>query len=117
MFYVKAKINEEVSINIDITDENVFTKCPGCEKEQQVDLQEILKDGDLFGTTVICADCTKKENIGIKCGKCGNINKEIDYFCRQCSNPIQDKGVCPNCGDERCGSKHNYCGTCGAPLK
>lgn len=61
MFYVKADINDACSIKIDITDENVFTTCPKCGVEHAVDIQEILSDGegDLYGTSIFCTDCTR----------------------------------------------------------
>lgn len=60
MFYVKSKINEESEIHIDITDENVFTRCPGCGAEIPVDIVEGIRneDLDLFGTAIYCHECT-----------------------------------------------------------
>ena len=43
MFYVKQKISEDAGVNIDITDENVFTRC-------------------INGTSILCGDCTKMQN-------------------------------------------------------
>lgn len=63
MFYIKNKINEETEITTEITDENVFTRCPNCEKEIAVDLAEILRDdGDLYGTSVYCSECSAELN-------------------------------------------------------
>jgi len=52
----------QANITTEITDENVFTQCPGCGSEVSIDLVELFSDGagDLFGTAVYCADCTKK---------------------------------------------------------
>lgn len=60
MFYVKETVSDSMDITIEINDENVFCKCPRCGDEVQVDLQEILSDGDLFGTSVFCERCSKK---------------------------------------------------------
>ena len=62
MFYVKERINEGAEISIDITDENVFCRCPICGREVLVDLEDVLGDGngDLFGTSVMCEDCSRK---------------------------------------------------------
>lgn len=64
MFYVKEKISETADINIEINDENVFCRCPYCGKEVQVDIADILSDGesDLFCTSVLCDSCTKNVN-------------------------------------------------------
>lgn len=67
MFYVKEKIGDTAEVNIEINDENVFCRCPKCGSEVQLDLAEILSDGesDLFGTSVLCGRCV--ENMyGIK---------------------------------------------------
>ena len=62
MFYIKTKQYCGKTINIEITDENVFTRCPGCGREMPVDLAEIFADGegDLFNTQVQCAACTNE---------------------------------------------------------
>ncbi|WP_245157183.1 hypothetical protein [Anaerovorax sp. IOR16] len=58
-FFVRRKLNNGSEIITSITHENVFTQCPVCGKEIQVDLQEILKDkeGELFGTSIYCKEC------------------------------------------------------------
>lgn len=55
MFYVKETIGDTTEINIEINDENVFCRCPVCGRE-------VLGDGkgDLFGTSVMCEDCSRK---------------------------------------------------------
>jgi transcription elongation factor Elf1 len=61
MFYVKMEFND-LSVKADITDENVYTICPVCGKEHQVDLQELLTTGeaDLYSTSVFCKECSEK---------------------------------------------------------
>lgn len=62
MFYVKTKVNGETTITTEITDENVFTRCPKCGKEFDVHLSGVLTNGgDLCGTTVYCAECSAKK--------------------------------------------------------
>jgi len=46
MFYVKTQLNEETALTTEITDENVFTRCPRCGSEIAVDLADILSDGE-----------------------------------------------------------------------
>ncbi len=58
MFYVKETVSDSMDVTIEINDENVFCRCPRCGDEVQVDLQEILKEGDLFGTAVLCENCS-----------------------------------------------------------
>lgn len=57
MLYVKANLNEDCDIKIAITDENVFTHCSLCGKELKVDIEALLKDGDLLGTKIYCEKC------------------------------------------------------------
>lgn len=62
MYYVKSKLTEETEINIEITDENVFTRCKGCGAEIPVDIvEESHIDGfDLCGTVCYCHMCSTK---------------------------------------------------------
>jgi len=61
MFYVKQNFGYAEVIT-EITDENVYCRCPDCGKEVQVDLAEAFADGeiDLLGTAVLCCECTKR---------------------------------------------------------
>ena len=61
MFYVKAKINDEVEITAEIHDDNVFCICSGCGSEVEVDLAEVfgISGSDLYGTAVYCLECSK----------------------------------------------------------
>lgn len=72
MFYAKERLNDSMEISIEITDENVFCRCPNCGVEVAVDIGEILSDGesDLFGTAVFCDECGKKVRTGGGC--CGH---------------------------------------------
>ena len=62
MFYVKEQLNDAMEFSIEINDENVFCRCPRCGTEIQVDLAEVFADEeiDLFGTAVMCKNCSKK---------------------------------------------------------
>jgi len=62
MFYIKSKQQSGKTVKTDITDENVFTRCPECERELPVDLAEVFGDGegDLFSTSIVCSACTQK---------------------------------------------------------
>ncbi len=70
MFYVKEQFNETVVVSTEINDKNVFCHCPHCGVEVQVDLAEVFADGDvdLFGTAVLCGECSKKLMGGNACG-------------------------------------------------
>ena len=59
MFYVKEKINDAMEVSIEINDENVFCTCPKCGKEVEVDLVEVLEEGDLVSTQVCCNTCSE----------------------------------------------------------
>ena len=62
MYYVKSKLADGCEINIDITDENVFTRCPNCGAEIPIDIvEESQIDGfDLCGTVCYCHECSVK---------------------------------------------------------
>ncbi len=62
MFYVKDKLGNASEIKVAISDENVFTICPLCGAEVDVDLLEITKDEpfDVEGSSVLCSECSKK---------------------------------------------------------
>lgn len=66
MFYVKERLSDTTEVSIEINDENVFTRCPGCGSEVSIDLAELLSDGesDLFGTAVYCKKCSRKVRNG-----------------------------------------------------
>ena len=54
MFYLKHK-----GERLEIRDDNVYTICPRCGKEHQVDLHDILSSEHvaLYGTAVYCKKC------------------------------------------------------------
>lgn len=57
MFYTKIKISEGTTLTTELTDENVFTRCPECGKEVAIDLCDVFADGgDLFGTAIYCSN-------------------------------------------------------------
>lgn len=77
MFYVKSKMNgndkASAEIAVEITDENVFTRCPSCGAEIPVDIVEEIRNGDfdLFGTAVYCNDnCLEAMRKKIKSASC-----------------------------------------------
>jgi predicted nucleic acid-binding Zn ribbon protein len=61
MFYLKTELAEGVALETEITDENVFTRCPECGAKVRVDLAAFMgdEDFDLYGTGVYCDDCAK----------------------------------------------------------
>ena len=59
MFYVKSQLDESTTLLTEITDENVFTRCPDCGQEVSVVIDD---EGqlDLFGVGVCCTECSRK---------------------------------------------------------
>lgn len=63
MFYVKKEIGNDIVVKIDLYDDEIYTQCPICGEEIQIDgefLAQILNGGDLIGTSVYCEKCSKK---------------------------------------------------------
>lgn len=64
IIYHKLSVNDEVEIRVPIYNDEIFTQCPGCGKEIQVEpdtLAEIIKDGgDMGGTSIYCKECSLK---------------------------------------------------------
>ncbi|GIO23930.1 hypothetical protein [Oceanobacillus sp. J11TS1] len=64
MLYHKITSENGTTKMVDLYEDEIFSICPSCGIEQEVDtelLQSILTDGDFGGTSVYCAECTKKE--------------------------------------------------------
>ena len=61
MFYVKTQLDANSAIVTEITDGNVFTRCPDCGCEIGVDLNDVIDDGqlDLHGLRVCCPKCSR----------------------------------------------------------
>lgn len=61
MFYIKVATKAGNTI-YQITDKNVYTKCPECGKDHTVNLEEIIRNkGEEFslrGTRVLCPKCS-----------------------------------------------------------
>jgi translation initiation factor 2 beta subunit (eIF-2beta)/eIF-5 len=51
VLYIKTKLNDQVEIKIDLYEDEIFTTCPVCGKEHQVDAKKIE---DWVGTSVSC---------------------------------------------------------------
>ncbi len=70
MFYTKLMLSENSKVITRLSDKNVYSICPKCGKEIQVNLSDVLKeeDTDLHTTCVYCKSCAKKwlENWGVK---------------------------------------------------
>jgi hypothetical protein len=62
MFYVKTHLADGMSATTEITEGNVFCRCPDCGSEVAVDLAEVLGDGvsDLLATSVCGPSCTAR---------------------------------------------------------
>ena len=61
MFYVKSNFGC-TDVITELHCDNIFTRCPKCGGELNVDLAEVFLDGDadLESTSIICSACTEK---------------------------------------------------------
>lgn len=80
MFFVKTRIDDKTILTTKITDENVFTPCPECGAEVQVDLADLAEDGelDLYGTSVCCPECSKHHWAELEQDDSENLEAEGD---------------------------------------
>ena len=63
MLYVKTNISSDVQIKVDLYDDEIYTQCPKCGKEMQVEtevLKQILEDSDLASSSLYCEKCSKE---------------------------------------------------------
>ena len=62
MFYIKTELPDGKTVKTEVTDENVFTRCPGCGDEVSVDLAELFSDSesDLYGTCLLYTSTLKR---------------------------------------------------------
>lgn len=63
MFYLKKTIGNDIEMNIDIFEDEIFTRCGGCGKEMPVEVDvliHVLEEGDLAGCSVFCKECAEK---------------------------------------------------------
>ncbi len=62
MFYVKTQLNDDAMLEVDITETNVFCRCPLCGSEVPVDLDDFTGDEEfsVYSSEVACAKCSKK---------------------------------------------------------
>lgn len=66
MFYMKHK-----GKRLEINDDNVYAICPGCGKEEKVNLKDILscEHADLNSTAVYCEECSAQREQDRVAGK------------------------------------------------
>ena len=63
MFYVKTKLNDDSVLEVDITRDNVFCRCPLCGAEVQINLEDDYigdKDFSVQNSEVACEKCSRK---------------------------------------------------------
>lgn len=63
MFYVKTNISDDIEIKVDLYDDEIYTQCPKCGKEIQLEaehLAEIVKDQGLSDTSTYCEKCSEE---------------------------------------------------------
>ncbi|GMA50183.1 hypothetical protein GCM10025857_15400 [Alicyclobacillus contaminans] len=69
MFYLKTE-HDGKPIQVDIYDDEIYTRCSNCGKEFQVDtelLRQVLSDGgDFASTSLSCCDAERPELVRVK---------------------------------------------------
>lgn len=64
MLYVRTQLNDQIDIKIDLYEDQIFSTCPLCGREEQVEtdvIVSILSNGaDFAGTNIYCNECTKE---------------------------------------------------------
>lgn len=60
MYYIKTKLASGVTLDVEL-DGKVFTRCPTCGKEIELDLKELASDTDFdfYGTNTYCKTCSE----------------------------------------------------------
>lgn len=65
MIFIKAKINQDIEIKVDLYGDEFRSYCPNCHKEHDVTIEDvaqiILDGGDLASTQIYCESCSTKE--------------------------------------------------------
>lgn len=63
MIYHKVELSNGRYVNIDLHEDELFSECPKCYTEVQVDIEAIQSmienGGDFSGTNVYCEKCSK----------------------------------------------------------
>lgn len=60
MIYVKAPLDDHSTIEIGITHDNTFTRCPKCGRETKIDLSDFVDEEDFDATNfdMLCEKCS-----------------------------------------------------------
>jgi len=63
LLYIKTKLNEHVEIKVELYEDEIYTRCGGCNKEVPIEpenIATIINEGSNFaGTTFYCEKCSK----------------------------------------------------------
>ena len=61
VFYTKLKLTEGSTVITELKGDNVFTRCPCCGVEMQVDLVRVFSDGNgsMETSSVLCEECSE----------------------------------------------------------
>lgn len=59
MFYVKANLSPDVTLIAEVHSDNIYTRCPDCGEELQIDLNHLIHDDqiDLEKSSCRCPEC------------------------------------------------------------
>jgi len=64
MIFIKAKLNEDIEIKVDLYGDEFRSFCPKCAKEHDVDIETVAsiinEGGDLGSTSIYCSTCVEK---------------------------------------------------------
>ncbi len=66
MYYIKTKLASGATLNVELNGE-VFTRCPTCGKEIELDLKELVSDPDFdfYVTNTYCEACSEAMKKGV----------------------------------------------------
>ncbi|WP_050613298.1 hypothetical protein [Bacillus testis] len=64
MLYIKTKLFDVYEVKIDLYSDEIYTECPDCKMEIQVDSQALISilndDGDFASTSIYCEKCSDR---------------------------------------------------------
>ena len=64
MIFVKKQVSDDISTNIEVYDDEFYSVCPMCGKEERVELETLAEIIDRHGSItgeLMCSECSKKE--------------------------------------------------------
>ena len=63
MYYIKKKFEDGSTINMELEDSTIYTRCLFCEKEIEMDLKDLIGEDfegfDFYSSSTLCSNCSK----------------------------------------------------------